>query len=258
MVQLEQLAEIGTYWLVGVLFAVLMSRERRALDEVRDAHEETLGALARSLELREKATAGHSARVRDYALLLADRLGYVDEGFRRDLALGAFLHDVGKIGIPDRVLLKEGPLTDEERKSIERHPTLGADLIGDIPFLQDARELVLTHHERYDGKGYPGARSGEAIPLGARIFAVADVFDALTTDRPYHTALSWAETTQRIAGGRGTQFDPLAVDAFLQVPYEEWARIAIRTGTFVRPKPVAPSASAGGETNPQVPAAKEG
>jgi putative nucleotidyltransferase with HDIG domain len=232
MVQVEQLGEISSFWVLGVLSALLMSREQQARQDAERAHEETLGALARSLELREKDTAGHSQRVRDYALLLAHRLGVTDRRFLRSLALGAFLHDVGKIGIPDRVLLKEGPLDDAEQALIRTHPRMGAELIGDIAFLQEASAIVLSHHERFDGHGYPRALARGDIPLAARIFAVADVFDALTTIRPYHKALSWQDAARQIAGGRGSHFDPDVVDAFLEIPSEDWARIAVRTGAL--------------------------
>ena len=234
MVQAEQLAEIGTFWLVGLVSAALFGRERRAREAMRLAHEETLAALAGSLELRESYTAGHSRRVRDYALLLADDMGLRDPAFRASLAHGAFLHDVGKIGIPDRVLLKPAPLEDDERAVMRQHPDMGARLVGQIGSLQGARELILAHHERYDGKGYPLGLAGAAIPLAARIFGVADAFDALTTDRPYHGALSWEEAAATIAAGRGSQFDPAVADSFLRIPFEDLSRVAASTGVALQ------------------------
>jgi putative nucleotidyltransferase with HDIG domain len=229
--------EVLGYWLVAAVIAVMLWRRTSAITELKGAHEETLGALARAMELREKAAAGHSERVRDYALRLADELGRSDAVFRYNLALGAFLHDVGKIGIPDEVLLRQGPLDPAGRESIERHPALGAALIGRIGFQQEARELVLAHHERYNGTGYPRGLARDAIPLGARIFAVADVFDALTTDRPYHAAESWAEAARYISHRRGTEFDPHVADAFMAIPFEDLRRIAARAGTFLRAAP---------------------
>jgi hypothetical protein len=234
MVQAEELAEITTFWLVGMVSAGLFQREREAREETRVAHEETLTALAGSLELRERYTAGHSRRVRDYALLLADAMGLGDPAFRASLAQGALLHDVGKIGIPDRILLKPGPLEDEERAVMRLHPEMGAALVGDIASLGTSRELIRAHHEKYDGSGYPRGLAGENIPLAARIFAVGDAFDALTTDRPYHTALSWQEAAAKVMRGRATQFDPHVADAFARVSFEELSRVAAHTGVELR------------------------
>ena len=237
MVQAEEVTEIATFWLVGLVSATLFRRERRSREATRLAHEETLGALAASLELRERYTAGHSRRVRDYALLLAGEMGLRDPAFLASMAQGALLHDVGKIGIPDRILLKPGPLGDEERNAMRRHPEMGASLVGEIAWLRTARELILAHHERYDGAGYPHGLAGAAIPLAARIFTVADAFDALTTDRPYHDALSWEDAASQVAAGRGTQFDPDAADAFLRTPFETWERAAVATGVVLRRGP---------------------
>lgn len=234
MVQEEQMAEIATFWLVGSLSATLFRHEREAREATRVAHEETLAALAGSLDLREHYTAGHSRRVRDYALAIAGEMGLRDKAFLSSLAQGALLHDVGKIGIPDRILLKPGPLGEEERSTMRRHPEMGASLVGEIAWLRPARALILAHHERYDGAGYPQGLAGATIPLAARIFTVADAFDALTTDRPYHDAVSWEEATSIIADGRGSQFDPDAADAFLRAPYAVWAGVSAGTGSTLR------------------------
>ena len=243
MVQAEELAHVAGFWITVPLAAALFARERRALEEVRQAHGETLGALAASLELRERYTGGHSRRVRDYVLLLAEEMTLLDAGFCSSLAQGALLHDVGKIGIPDQILLKPGPLGEEERTAMRRHPELGASLLGDIDWLRPARELILAHHERWDGTGYPRSLAGAAIPVAARIFAIADAFDALTTDRPYHDPLSWEEAASQIAAGRGSQFDPDVVDAFRRIPFEDWAWVASATGVTLRRDPT--SAPAG-------------
>jgi HD-GYP domain-containing protein (c-di-GMP phosphodiesterase class II) len=234
MVQAEQLAEITTFWLVGMVSAWLFHRERAAREATRVAHEETLGALASSLELRERYTGGHSRRVRDYSLLLADEMGIRDPSFRASLAQGALLHDVGKIGIPDRILLKPSPLEPSEQDLMRRHPEMGAALVGEIAWLRGPGDLIRAHHERYDGSGYPRGLAGAAIPLAARIFAVGDAFDALTTDRPYHAARSWQEAASTIAGGRASQFDPDVADAFSRIPFESWASVAAATGVRLR------------------------
>lgn len=237
MVQFEQVAEVATFWLVGLLAASLLGRERRAREATRAAHEETLAALAASLELRERYTAGHSRRVRDYALRLAEELDLREPAFLASLAQGALLHDIGKIGIPDWILLMPAPLGPQERLIMRRHPVLGAELVDRIGWLKPAGELILSHHERYDGAGYPRGLRGEDIPLAARVFAVADAFDALTTDRPYHAAVAWEDAAWTLAAGRGSQFDPATVDAFLRVPVEDWARIASATGMALRGVP---------------------
>jgi HD-GYP domain-containing protein (c-di-GMP phosphodiesterase class II) len=146
------------------------------------------------------------------------------------MGMGALLHDVGKIGIHDDVLLKSGSLSEKEAKEMQRHPELGASLIGKIGFLGSAREIVLSHHEKFDGSGYPAGLSGQEIPLGARIFAVADVFDALTTDRPYRTPISYREARDFIAKESGKHFDPIVVDVFLETSFTDWADVASRSG----------------------------
>ena len=214
--------------------SLLFHRERRALEQERVAHEETLSALASSLDLREHATALHSRRVQEYTILLARRMGLKDETDLLNIAIGALLHDVGKIGVPDEVLLKQGELTEKERNEVRRHPDLGASLIDRIPFLAGAREIVLSHHEKYDGNGYPKGLAGEDIPIGGRIFSVADVFDALTTNRPYRPSLSYREAAEFIAGKKGSHFDPAMVDVFLAVPYRVWEEAASRYGVTLR------------------------
>src|SRR5262245_48765544 len=135
-----------------------------------------------------------------------------------DLAHGVLLHDIGKIGIPDAILLKPGPLTAEEWTIMRRHPEIGARLIRDIPFLQGAIPIVRHHHERWDGAGYPDGLRGVEIPLGARIFAVVDAFDAMTFDRPYSRAISFADARAEVRRSAGAHFDPAVVDAFMRVP----------------------------------------
>jgi HD-GYP domain-containing protein (c-di-GMP phosphodiesterase class II) len=234
MQQSDQIGEIASFWILALLSATLFERQRKALEATKVAHQETLSALASSLDLREHDTGLHSRRVGEYTMLLARRLGIRDEPYLEELHEGAMLHDIGKIGVPDRILLKDSRLTDEEMDVIRNHPAQGAALIGEIRFLEGSRELVLSHHEKFDGTGYPRGLSGEAIPLGARIFAVADVFDALTANRLYREAATWEEAAAQIERGKGSHFDPAVVEAFLSVPYREWAEIAAHTGVTLR------------------------
>ncbi|MEW6719682.1 MAG: HD domain-containing phosphohydrolase [Thermodesulfobacteriota bacterium] len=230
MTQADQAGEIASYWIVALTASCLARRERRALEETADAHRETIAALASSLDLRERETGLHSKRVQEYSLLLARRMGIGEGSVMESLEMGALLHDVGKIGIPDGVLLKKGALTGEEWEMIRRHPELGASLLQRIPFLSGAREIVRFHHEKYDGTGYPRGMKGDEIPIGARIFAVVDVFDALTMERPYKTALSYRAAADTIGTDRGRHFDPAVVDAFLGIPYFELRGLARRYG----------------------------
>src|SRR5580704_9402358 len=198
---------------------------REALSQIERSYEDTLQALGAAIDLRDNETAGHSERVCRYSLELARALGWSEKQLG-SLARGAYLHDIGKLGIPDGILLKPGPLTQDERTVMQRHAQIGFDLVADIAFLADAAELVLTHHERYDGSGYPrGLKADEILPA-ARIFAVADSFDAITSDRPYRRASSFASGRDIISQCSGTQFDPKVVSAFLSVPEETWPAIA--------------------------------
>jgi response regulator RpfG family c-di-GMP phosphodiesterase len=198
---------------------------REALQKLERSYEDTLQALGAAIDLRDNETAGHSQRVCRYALEIARTMGWSEDKLG-SLAEGAHLHDIGKLGIPDGILLKPGPLTAEERKLMQRHVQIGFDLVADIAFLADAAEIVLTHHERYDGGGYPRGLKGEEILPSARIFAVADSFDAITSDRPYRRASSFESGRQIIRECSGTQFDPEVVSAFLSIPEKTWPTIA--------------------------------
>ncbi len=172
-------------------------------------------ALADAVDVRDRATGLHALRVRRYALNLAEA---IDPTLLRDPSLeyGFLLHDVGKIGISDQVLLKPGPLTAEERELVHMHPAIGAQILRNVSLLQGrGLDVVRHHHERWDGAGYPDGLSGEQIPLSARIFAVADTLDAMTSHRPYRQALDWAEAVGEIQSQSGRQFDPDVVQAFL-------------------------------------------
>jgi putative nucleotidyltransferase with HDIG domain len=192
---------------------------QQALVEVETSYNSTLYALVAALDAREHETSDHSQRVVRYTLAVADRLG-VPAAERPDMARGALLHDIGKIGIPDAILLKPGPLTQNEWDEMRRHPQIGWTILKSIAFLQVPAEIVLSHQERFDGSGYPRGLRGEAIPLGARIFAIADTLDAMTTDRPYRKRAAFAAALREIRRCASAQFDPRCVDAFLSMGEE--------------------------------------
>ncbi len=207
-----------------------MVRERTeqlhaALAKIEQSYEDTLQSLGAAIDLRDNETAGHSRRVCLYSLEIARAMGWQDQELGR-LARGAYLHDIGKLGVPDGILLKPGPLTPEERKVMQRHSQIGFDLLKDIPFLADAAEIVLMHHERFDGSGYPRGLKGEEIPLNARIFAIADTLDAITSERPYQRAASFEFAKQQIRQLSGASFDPRVVTVFLNMPERPWPAIA--------------------------------
>jgi cyclic di-GMP phosphodiesterase len=198
---------------------------RDALQQIERSYEDTLQALGAAIDLRDNETAGHSQRVCRYSLEIARIMGWSGAQLE-SLARGAHLHDIGKLGIPDGILLKPGPLTADERTLMQRHAQIGFDLVKDIAFLSDASEIVLSHHERYNGGGYPRGLRGEEILPGARIFAVADSFDAITSDRPYRRASSFASGRETIRQLSGSLFDPQVVSIFLSIPEETWPAIA--------------------------------
>ena len=202
------------------LFLLLRGTYLRAERALAASYEALLVALARALEAKDDETEGHSERVTAYALRLGRALGLRREALE-DLRRGALLHDLGKIGIPDAVLRKPGPLTEEEKALMRTHPLIGDRILEGLPALQGARGVVRHHHERFDGRGYPEGLQGEEIPLLARIFAVVDAYDAMTSDRPYRRALSHGEALAAIAREAGKQFDPQVVRVFLRVFAEE-------------------------------------
>ena len=206
----------------------------KALRDIEASYASTLAALVAALDAREHETSDHSQRVLRYTLAIAERLG-VPADDRPDMARGALLHDIGKIGVPDAILLKPGPLVTSEWDEMRRHPQTGYTILQSIPFLQRAAEIVLSHHERWDGGGYPHALAGEAIPIGSRIFAIADTLDAITSDRPYRKGASVEAARQEIRRHLGTQFDPHCGEAFLSMDPELIE--ALR-----RPEPIAAAA----------------
>lgn len=201
------------------LYAAETVQRRRAEDALAELHESyrtTVRALAAALELRDYATGGHAERVTVLALELARRAA-PDLTADPQLEYGFLLHDLGKIGVPDSILLKPEPLDDGELEQIRRHPLLGAELLARIPYLSGtAVDLVAAHHEHWDGSGYPAGLGGEEIPLGARIFAFADAFDAMTNDRPYRNAMPVARALDEIRSRSGSQFDPSLVESFVR------------------------------------------
>jgi cyclic di-GMP phosphodiesterase len=197
-----------------------------AMRRIEMTYDETLEALGAALDLRDNETAGHSRRVTRYSVEIAKAIGCSAEQLKQ-ITRGAYLHDMGKIGIPDSILLKPSKLMPEEREIMEKHARIGYELVSRIAFLAPAAEIVLTHQERYDGTGYPQGLSGEEIPLGSRIFAVADTLDAMTSDRPYRQALSFAAAREEIERGAGKQFDPQVVQSFLSFPEDTWENIRL-------------------------------
>jgi len=195
-----------------------------AMKRVEETYDETLEALAAALDLRDNETAGHSRRVTRYCLEIAKVMCRSEEQLQY-IERGAYLHDIGKIGIPDAILLKPAKLTPEEREVMQRHARIGHELVNRIAFLVPAAEIVLTHQERYNGTGYPQGLTGEEIPLGARIFAVADTLDAMTSDRPYRKALPFSAAREEIIRESGRQFDPDVVRVFLTIPRVVWENI---------------------------------
>ena len=202
-----------------------------ALKQIESTYNETLLALGGALDLRDNETAGHSTRVTRYSLEIAKAMGCGGEDLK-NIALGAFLHDFGKIGISDAVLLKPGKLTSEETEIMRQHVRIGYDMVNGISFLSGAAQILLAHQERYDGTGYPRGAAGNQIPLGARIFAVADTLDAMTSDRPYRSALSFKDAREEIVRCSGSQFDPDVVQAFLGISEDAWQRMRIATSPF--------------------------
>lgn len=203
----------------------LFEETSRANREVRDAYDAIIEGWARALALRDIETVGHTRRVTEMTIRLARRMG-IHETRLAHVRRGAILHDIGKIGIPDEILLKPGPLTDAERQIMRKHPVYAYELISPIAYLEPAHHIPYYHHERWDGSGYPHGLAGEEIPKAARIFAVVDVFDALTSDRPYRHAWNADDAIAYIQNHAGEHFDPDAVDIFLElIPTLETIRL---------------------------------
>jgi PAS domain S-box-containing protein len=205
---------------VAVDHAELFSRLESSSKELALAYEATLEGWARALDLRDRETEGHTRRVTDMTERLARAMG-VDEERVGQMRRGALLHDVGKLGIPDSILLKEGKLTQDEQATMRKHPTYAYKMLSSINYLHPALDIPYYHHEKWDGTGYPGGLKGEAIPLAARIFAIVDVWDALSVDRPYRVAWSQEKVKSYLREQAGLYFDPQVVEAFLKVLSED-------------------------------------
>jgi len=205
----------------------LAAREREAREReraLRASCEATVRALADAVEARDAYTGKHAERVAAYGIELARAHGLATAE-EPEVELGFLLHDIGKVAISDAILHKPGELTASERDAMRRHPLIGDEIVGRIDFLGDARHVVRSHHERWDGAGYPDGLARERIPLTARVFAVADAFDALTSDRPYRAASTFEHARTVIAAAAGSHFDPDVARTFADVPDERLERI---------------------------------
>jgi len=197
---------------------------RAALKDIANTYQQTLLALVAALDAREHETSDHSQRVVLYTTAIAERMG-MHAAQLEEIGRGALLHDIGKIGVPDAVLLKPGKLTPDEWTEMRKHPGIGFEMIKAIPFLSTPAEIVLSHQERFDGSGYPRKLSRNEIHIGARIFAVADTLDAMTSDRPYRKSTSFANAIAEVKRCQNVQFDPEVVRAFCDIGEEELVQI---------------------------------
>ena len=212
---------------IGDVSHVLQESQGNAL-EPHSFFDSNLLCLIGYTEDNEK-TVGHSQRVAKYTLMLAQELGIEDEEFLAEIEKGAVLHDIGKIGTPKSILTKNGPLTESEMEVIKEHPLTGYEMIEEFDSLKRAARVVLFHHERFAGGGYPYGLAGRTIPLEARIFTVADTLDAITSDRPYRNKNSFDAAYAEIEKERGSQFDPQIADVFLSIPQDKWQQIKAET-----------------------------
>jgi HD-GYP domain-containing protein (c-di-GMP phosphodiesterase class II) len=200
---------------IAVDSAELFENLQNSNAELTMAYDETIEGWSHAMDLRDEETEGHTRRVTELTLQMASSMGFSIEELV-DVRRGALLHDIGKIGVPDAILLKPGPLTDEEWETMRRHPQFAYDMLAPITYLRKAVDIPYCHHEKWDGTGYPRGLKGEQIPWAARIFAVADVWDALTSDRPYRKAWSKQEALAYIREQAGRYFDPQVVEIFLK------------------------------------------
>jgi putative nucleotidyltransferase with HDIG domain len=200
----------------------------RALDSLENAYRTTLQALTAALETRDAETHGHSERVVTYSLRLGREYGLTVPQMK-SLEFGSLLHDIGKIGVPDAILRKPAKLTEEEWVRMREHPMHGQQILRGIKFLEGAARVVAQHHEKWDGSGYPLGLKGEDVDICARIFSVADAFDAITSDRVYRQGRSYEAAAEELNEWAGRQFDPKVVEAFHRVPQEDWDELRRRS-----------------------------
>lgn len=229
-IQRRQLKQENEYYLRNLTKLKLeQSRHIRKLLELEEIYDTTVENLMTALDLRDVETFGHSRTVSKYSQVLAEVLGLKDQPTLDHIRKGALLHDIGKIAIPDSILKKPGPLTPEEWEKIKMHPTLGYGLIKEMKLLKEVGNIILYHHEKYDGTGYPRGLKKDEIPLEARIFALADALDAITSHRPYRPEQDFLTARQEIIRNSGTQFDPVVVEAFCALDIDRWERIRFET-----------------------------
>lgn len=216
-------------FVLSLIAFLLLHRFLNYVKALKYYHDEQLEGVVKGviaiLELKDPYTRGHSERVAAYALKMAEATGEFKPSELTDFYYACLLHDIGKVHIPDTILRKSEQLTDEEYEIIKTHPVVGAEAIKDVEGIADNNDVIYHHHERWDGKGYPDQLAGENIPLGARITAIADAFDAMTSSRSYRPALSYEEAYERILAGKGNQFDPQLVDLFKEI-YPDWVHIS--------------------------------
>jgi HD-GYP domain-containing protein (c-di-GMP phosphodiesterase class II) len=202
----------------------VFKQERSRAQQLRDSYRATVRALSNAVEARDAYTGKHAERVTAYGIAIAHAVG-LDTDRMPDLEFGFLLHDVGKVGVPDAILFKPGTLDETEFALIAQHPVIGSEILRDVDFLGDGKLVVRHHHERWDGTGYPDRLAGEAIPIAARVFAVADALDSLTTDRPYRRGTRFERARDEIRSHAGSQFDPGVVAALETIPDARFAEL---------------------------------
>lgn len=202
----------------------VFKQERARAQDLRRSYRATVRALSNAVEARDAYTGKHAERVTAYGMELARAVGLPVEDSPQ-VEFGFLLHDIGKVAVPDAILFKTSKLTEEEYALIARHPIVGSEILRDVDFIGEGKLVVRHHHERWDGTGYPDGLAGDDIPLVARVFAVADTLDALTTDRPYRPAADWQTARKEIHSAAGSQFDPAVVVAFEAISEETFARL---------------------------------
>ncbi len=200
----------------GIKSIAQMNEIKKINEELENAYLESIQTLRYTVDAKDTYTRGHSDRVSEYSVLIGKHLGLSEEELKT-LRIGGLFHDIGKIGVPDSILLKETKLTDNEYSEIKNHPSIGAHILSTATIFKDIIPIVKHHHERFDGHGYPGQLQGEKIPYFARIAAIADSFDAMTSRRSYRDSLSIETVIQEFENGRGSQFDPELTDVFLDI-----------------------------------------